>query len=443
MGKLFGTDGVRGVANKDLTPELAFQLGRAGATVLAQGKQRPMVLIGKDTRISGAMLEAALVAGITSVGADVLLVGVIPTPAVAYLTRVFKADAGIMISASHNPVEDNGIKFFAQDGLKLSDRTEDEIESLLNSDSIARPIGDALGQVYHETKALELYINYLLDTVDFNLKGFHIALDCANGAASEAAPAVFRALGADVSVINDQPNGVNINANSGSTHSHILQAYVQEVGAHLGFTYDGDADRVLAVDEEGNLIDGDHILAICGLQMLAENRLPHKKIAATVYSNGGLKQIIKQAGGQVIFTQAGDRYVLEAMIEQGIYLGGEQSGHVIFLEHNTTGDGVLTSLQLLSVMITKEEPLSKLAQVMPVFPQLLKNVRVNSKSGWELNLRIQEVIKQAELQLGSEGRIFVRASGTEPLIRVMGEHSDKQLLNEVIDLVAAVVQAEL
>ncbi len=443
MGKLFGTDGVRGVANEGLTPELAFKLGRAGAKVLAQGKKRPTVLIGKDTRISGAMLEGALIAGITSVGADVLLAGVVPTPAVAYLTRILKADAGIMISASHNPMEDNGIKFFASNGFKLSDATETEIEDLLEQENIFRPTGANLGKVYRETRALELYINFLFDTVDFKLKGLHLAIDCANGAAFQAAPEVLQALGAKVSILNAQPDGVNINANCGSTHPQMLQDYIKKVGADVGFAYDGDADRVLAVDEKGNLVNGDHILAICGTWMLGENQLPHKKLVATVYSNGGLKQFMNQAGGEVIFTQAGDRYVLETMVAEGLRLGGEQSGHVIFLEHNTTGDGILTSLQLLSVMIKQGKPLSVLANQMPVFPQLLKNIPVHTKSGWENNLRIQKAIEQAELKLGTQGRIFVRPSGTESLIRVMGEHEDKQLLSEVIDLVATVIQAEL
>jgi|GEM_PF-3819 len=442
MERMFGTDGVRGIANQDLTCELAMQLGRAAATVLAAEKERPKILIGKDTRISGAMLEAALVAGITSVGADVYLLGVLPTPAVAYLTRLLKADAGIMISASHNPVEDNGIKIFATNGFKLSDQVEDEIENLIHQGIFKKPIGAELGRVYRQENAMELYIDFLLNTVDYDLQGLHIAIDCANGAASQVAPAVLSALGAKVSVINNEPNGVNINVNCGSTHADVITAYCKNVGADLGFTYDGDADRVLAVDEEGNLVDGDKILAVCGLHLMARNRLPHNKIAATVYSNGGLAQTLEQHGGQVVTTKAGDRYVLEAMLEQGLSLGGEQSGHLIFLDYTTTGDGVLSTLQLLKVIKESGKKLCELAKVMPVLPQVLKNVRVQTKAGWDQNPNIQAVIQRAQERLGRYGRIFVRASGTEPVIRVMGEHENEQLLKEVVDEVVAVVAAE-
>jgi len=443
MERLFGTDGVRGVANQELTPELALQLGRAGATVLAEKIERPKILIGTDTRISCAMLEAALIAGITSVGADIYLLGVVPTPAVAYLTRVLKADAGIMISASHNPVQDNGIKFFAENGFKLSDETEDEIERLVKTGVDIRPIGTDLGLVYRQQNALELYIEFLLNTVDYDLQGLHIAIDCANGAASQVAPAVLTALGAQVSAINNQPDGTNINVNCGSTHIEVLQEYVKQVGADLGFSYDGDADRVLAVDEAGNLVDGDQILAICGLHLLAKDQLPNRKIAATVYSNGGLAQALEAAGGQVVTTQAGDRYVLEAMLEQDLGLGGEQSGHIIFLDSNTTGDGLLTTLKLLGVVKETGKKLSELAQVMPVFPQVLENIRVATKAGWDLNPKIAAAIDQAQAKLGSRGRIFVRASGTEPVIRVMGEHPDQQLLVQAVDEVVAIIEAEL
>lgn len=444
MARLFGTDGVRGVANKELTPELALKLGRAGAVVLAEkAKRRPKVLIGKDTRISGDMLEAALIAGTTSTGADVYLLGVLPTPAVAYLTKLLKADAGIMISASHNPVEDNGIKFFADTGFKLSDQTEDQIEELIKTGVGSCPVGADLGRVYHQENALDLYIDYLLSTVDLNLEGLHIAVDCANGAASIAAPAVLKKLGARVSVINNQPNGININVNCGSTHIEVLQEYVRQVKADFGFSYDGDADRVLAVDEQGNIVDGDQIMAVCGMHLLTQGRLPHRKIAATVYSNGGLSQALEQAGGEVVTTAAGDRYVLEAMLEHGLALGGEQSGHIIFLEHGTTGDGILTTLQLLSVVGQSGKKLSELAQVMPIYPQLLKNVRVTSKEGWDQNPRICQAIDDAKAQLGPKGRIFVRASGTEPKIRVMGEHPDAELLSQAVDKVVEAIRAEL
>ncbi|MDI9419264.1 MAG: phosphoglucosamine mutase [Firmicutes bacterium] len=442
MARLFGTDGVRGVANRELTPELALQLGRAGAVVLAEKSGRPKILIGKDTRISGDMLEAALIAGTTSTGADVYLLGVVPTPAVAYLTKLLKADAGIMISASHNPVDDNGIKFFADSGFKLSDATEDRIEELIDSEIDLRPVGADLGRVYRQENALDLYIHFLLSTVALNLSGLHIAVDCANGAASQAAPAVLRKLGARVSVINNEPNGININVDCGSTHIEVLQEYVKQVKADFGFSYDGDADRVLAVDEQGNVINGDQILAICGLHLLAQGRLSQNRIAATVYSNGGLAQAMEQAGGEVVTTAAGDRYVLEAMLEQGLVLGGEQSGHVIFLEHGTTGDGILTTLQLLSVVAQSGRKLSELAQVMPIYPQVLENVRVASKEGWEQNPQIRRAIDGVKAKLGTQGRIFVRASGTEPVIRVMGEHPDEALLTEAVSEVAAVIKSE-
>ena len=442
MARLFGTDGVRGVANRELTPELALQLGRAGAVVLAEKSGRPKILIGKDTRISGDMLEAALIAGTTSTGTDVYLLGVVPTPAVAYLTKLLKADAGIMISASHNPVDDNGIKFFADSGFKLSDATEDRIEELIDSEIDLRPVGADLGRVYRQENALDLYIHFLLSTVALNLSGLHIAVDCANGAASQAAPAVLRKLGARVSVINNEPNGININVDCGSTHIEVLQEYVKQVKADFGFSYDGDADRVLAVDEQGNVINGDQILAICGLHLLAQGRLSQNRIAATVYSNGGLAQAMEQAGGEVVTTAAGDRYVLEAMLEQGLVLGGEQSGHVIFLEHGTTGDGILTTLQLLSVVAQSGRKLSELAQVMPIYPQVLENVRVASKEGWEQNPQIRRAIDGVKAKLGTQGRIFVRASGTEPVIRVMGEHPDEALLTEAVSEVAAVIKSE-
>ncbi len=442
MGRLFGTDGVRGMANRELTPELAFALGRAGAAILARDTARPKILIGKDTRISGDMLEAALIAGINSVGGDVILLDVIPTPAVAYLTKRMQASCGIMISASHNPYGDNGIKFFASTGLKLTDAVEDEIEANLENNDLRRAVSENIGRLYRETKALDIYLDFLESTVQIDLSDLHIALDCANGAAYQGAPEILRRLGATVSVINNKPTGININHQCGSTHPLQMQKYVLEIGADLGITLDGDADRVLAVDERGNLVDGDHILAVCGLDLLAKGQLPNKKIAATVYSNGGLRQTFLQAGGDVVLTAAGDRYVLETMLEQGLALGGEQSGHIIFLEHNTTGDGCLSALALLAVMVERKARLSELAQVMPVFPQILTNVRVACNRGWEDNVHIKQAITKAEQELAPDGRIFVRASGTEPLIRVMGEHPDEQLVEEVVQSVVTVVQTE-
>ncbi|HHY13005.1 MAG TPA: phosphoglucosamine mutase [Firmicutes bacterium] len=404
--------------------------------------QNPRILIGRDTRISGGMLEGALTAGVTSAGADALVVGVVPTPAVAYLTKALGCTAGVMISASHNPVEDNGIKFFGADGFKLSDEVEDEIEAFLSHDGGSRPTGGSLGRVILKQDALDLYLDYLVQRVSVDLRDYHIAVDCANGAASHCTPAVLRRLGAQVTVIHDDPNGVNINVNCGSTHPSQIQNLVPQVGAHAGIAHDGDGDRVIAVDEKGNLVDGDHILAICGLHMLNHGQLSSGKIAATVYSNGGLKRAFQNAGGDVVLTAAGDRYVLEAMLEQGLSLGGEQSGHVIFLEDSTTGDGILTSLKLFQVMHSQKRPLSELAQIMETFPQQLINVRVNSRLGWETNPRIRSAIAHAEEQLGSLGRLFVRASGTEPVIRVMGEHPDEGVVRSAVQLVADAIEAE-
>lgn len=441
MGRLFGTDGVRGVANQDLTPELAFKLGRAGAHVLTDGHSKPRILIGKDTRVSGDMLEAALSAGITSVGADVLLLGVVPTPAVAFLTKFLQVDAGVMISASHNPVEDNGIKFFNKTGFKLTDTTEDAIEALLETE-LPRAIGKDVGIIQQDFSAISNYKRHLVSGFSHDLSGVHIALDCANGAAYELAPEILQELGAKVTVINNHPTGTNINVDCGSTHPEVVASLVKQTGADIGITHDGDADRVLAVDENGNLVDGDQILTICGLEMLAKGELNNKSIAATVYSNGGLREAFSRAGADVILTAAGDRYVLEAMCQNNLTLGGEQSGHIIFLEHNTTGDGILTALQLLNVMVSTQKPLSELAQQMPVYPQLLENVRVVSKEGWDDNDTIKKAIDDAKKLLAPHGRIFVRASGTEPVIRVMGEHPEKSLVEKGVNLVCQAIVAE-
>ena len=375
MQRLFGTDGLRGVANQELTPELAFALGRAGALVLShrgngKQRQRARVLVGRDTRISGEMLEAAMVAGITSAGADAVLVGVVPTPAVAFLVQVLDCDAGAVISASHNPVEDNGIKFFAADGFKPPDEVEDEIAALVyNPPNGARPIGAQVGRVISCSNGLERYIRRLCDIVPVDLTGIHVALDCANGAASVCAPEILRRLGARLTVIHNDPDGININVECGSTHPESLQALVQAAGADLGIAHDGDADRVIAVDHTGRIVDGDKILAICGLQLLKAGELPQRKIAATLYSNGGLVKAFRDAGGDVVTTPPGDRCVLEAMLEHGLVLGGEQSGHIIFLRDSTTGDGILSALKLLDVMVQTGQPLAELAEVMPVFPK--------------------------------------------------------------------------
>ena len=447
MGRLFGTDGVRGVANRELTPELAFQLGRAGAHVLvgkkgaAAGESR--IIVGRDTRVSGEMLEAALVAGITSTGVQAELIGVVPTPGIAYLIRNLKAAAGVMISASHNPVADNGIKFFDADGYKLTDEVEDEIEGYLQSEEVARPVGLEVGRVFRREKAEEEYIKFLAGTAGRSFAGTTVVLDCAFGATYQVAPRVFTELGANVIPLHNQDDGSRINVRCGSTHPEVLREAVVRQGAQVGFAYDGDGDRVIAVDEKGEVVDGDEIMGICGLQLMADGRLPHNTIAVTVYSNLGLLEAFRKAGGQVVVTENGDRKVLAAMREKGLVLGGEQSGHVIFLEHNSTGDGILTSLQLMTTLLRAGQPLSELKKRIRKFPQVLENVRVAKKEGWAENQRIQEVIDKYKQLLGPSGRIFVRASGTEPLIRVMVEGPDRDVLVTIVQEIARVIAAEL
>lgn len=452
MGRLFGTDGVRGVANRELTPELAFRLGRAGAAVLARHTLkakgvRPRVLIGRDTRLSGTMLEGALQAGLASVGADAVLAGVLPTPGVAYLVRRLGMDAGVMVSASHNPVADNGIKFFRSDGYKLPDELEDEIEGLLGGESgddeLPRPVGDGVGRAVLEPRADEAYLTYLAETVPGSLAGLKVVVDCAFGAAYRVAPAVFVRLGAEVVALNAEPDGSRINVRCGSTHPEGLRRAVGERRADLGVAFDGDADRVIAVDERGELVDGDHLLAIAGLERLKAGTLPENRIAATVYSNLGLVEAFRRAGGDVTITKAGDRYVLEAMREEGLILGGEQSGHIIFLEHNTTGDGVLTALQLAAILKRTGQRLSQAAAVMRTFPQLLLNVKVTDKERLKESDRVKDALSAAEGLLGEDGRIFVRPSGTEPLVRVLGEGPEQEVVRQAVEMVAAAVAEDL
>lgn len=443
MPRLFGTDGVRGVANKDLTPELAFDLGRAAAAVLTKGKKGTRMVVGRDTRVSGEMLEAALIAGITSAGVSVEKLGVVPTPGVAYLVRKLNADAGVMISASHNPVPDNGIKFFCGDGFKLPDAVEDEIESLLRDSSLPRPVGIEVGRVKDRSEAVEDYARYLEGTIKHRLDGLTVVVDCGFGASYRMAPEVYTALGARVIAMNAEDDGERINVNCGSTHPEKLQQAVLEHKAQIGIAHDGDADRIITVDEKGQIIDGDQIMTVCGLDRLSRKQLPGNAIAATVYSNLGLIEAFRHQGGEVVVTANGDRYVLEAMREKGLVLGGEQSGHIIFLEYNTTGDGILTALQLMEVMVRQNKPLSELAQAMRRFPQVLKNVRVKTKEGWEANKRILQSIQAAEKVLEDRGRIFVRPSGTEPLIRVMAEGPDAAELEQLVDEVAGSIQGEL
>ncbi|MBA9088736.1 phosphoglucosamine mutase [Fontibacillus solani] len=445
MGKYFGTDGVRGVANKELTAELAYQIGRCGGYVLAGQVPKPKVVIGMDTRISGLMLESALVAGMLSIGADVIRLGVVSTPAVAYLTRVLKADAGVMISASHNPVEDNGIKFFGNDGFKLSDETELQIEELMDKevDELPRPIGGGLGSVTVDTDSKLKYLEHLKTTISHSFEGLKVVLDCANGAAYELAPKLFKELGAEVYTIAAEPNGLNINDHCGSTHPEKLKDEVVRLGAHLGLAFDGDADRLIAIDEKGEEVDGDYILCICGDAMNRAGKLKDSTIVSTVMSNFGFYKATKKLSLNTQQTAVGDRYVMAEMIRGGYNLGGEQSGHVIFLEYNTTGDGILTAIQLVDTLIASGQSLSELKKVMKQYPQVLVNVRVQDKSKYVGNVAIEQAIAKVEDKLSDNGRVLVRPSGTESLIRVMAEGPEKQELEELVGQIVAVVEKEL
>jgi len=440
LGRLFGTDGVRGVANSQLTPELAFRLGQAGAYVLSKEHPHPRILIGKDTRISGDMLEAALVAGICSVGADVLRVGVLPTPGIALLARTLDVSAGVVISASHNPVEDNGIKFFDSTGFKLPDAIEDEIESIVLSEEKPWevPIGGEVGRVIEINDAGRRYIDFLKGTVG-RLDGLKVVLDCANGAASYVGPVVLREFGVEVIPICNPPDGVNINVVCGSTHPEQLQRAVLEHGADMGLALDGDADRLIVVDEQGNILDGDFIMVICALAQKEKGTLTQNALVVTVMSNLGLHLALKGAGMAIYETQVGDRYVMEELIRTGAKLGGEQSGHIIFLDHNTTGDGLLTALHLLAVVKERQVPLSQLASQMQRLPQVLLNAVVQHKEQLMQDERVLAKVKEVEKVLGGRGRVLVRSSGTEPLIRVMVEGPDqgklKELAQGVIDII--------
>ena len=445
MGRLFGTDGVRGVANQELTPELAFRLGWAATSYFGkESTEKPMILIGRDTRISGEMLESALAAGICSAGGRAILLGIVPTPAVAFLAQKLNAQAGAVISASHNPFPDNGIKFFAGTGYKLPDAVEEELEELVMSytEEMARPVAEKIGTLSVRHDYTKHYIDYLLQTVDVDFTGMKVVVDCANGAAFEVAPVVYKRLGAEVIVLNHRPNGININDKCGSTHLEMLQKAVVEHQADIGVAHDGDADRCLMVDEKGQVVDGDKIMVVCALELMRQNKLKDNTLVTTVMSNIGLHQAVKKAGGRLEITGVGDRYVLEAMLKDGYVLGGEQSGHVIFSEHSTTGDGVLTALQFMAAVKNSGKKLSDLAGVMKQYPQLLVNVRVQSKEGWEKNEAICAAIQQGEQELGEEGRILVRPSGTEQLIRVMAEGPEMEQLQRIVHGIADVVKKE-
>ncbi len=446
--KLFGTDGVRGTANVDsLTVETVLKLGRAAAYVFKNGNKRTRIVIGKDTRISGYMIENALAAGICSMGTDVLLVGPLPTPGIAFITSSMRADAGVVISASHNPFEDNGIKFFCAEGFKLPDNQEKKIEELVFSDKIdeLRSTAGDVGKAFRIEDARGRYIVFVKNSFpnDLNLKGVKIVVDCAHGAAYKVAPAVLEELGAEVIALGVSPDGTNINEGAGSLHPEIMAEAVREHGAHMGLALDGDADRVIFVDEFGEIVNGDHMMAICATQMLKEKKLAHDTLVATVMSNMGLDIALKKASGKVVKTAVGDRYVVEEMRRKGYNFGGEQSGHMIFLDYNTTGDGLISALQLLAIAQRTQKPLSELARVMVPLPQVLINVRVKSRKKIEDIPEICRVVAHAEEKLADKGRILLRYSGTEPVLRVMLEGENKQEITNLADEIAGTVKKVL
>ena len=445
MKKLFGTDGVRGVANiYPMTTEIAMQIGRAIAFIVKNQVKGNTIVIGKDTRLSGYMLENALAAGICSMGVNVQLVGPLPTPGIAFITTSMRADAGVVISASHNPFQDNGIKIFSADGFKLPDEQEADIEDLIFSQKMAalRPVADEIGKASRIEDASGRYIVYLKNTFPKNyvLDDFHIVLDCAHGATYKVAPYVFSELGAKVTLIGADPDGKNINHDCGALHPEIMAEKVKQLGANIGLALDGDGDRLIVCDEHGNIVDGDHIMAICASELMHRRKLKKKTLVATVMSNMGLEQAMKAMGGEMIRTQVGDRYVVEAMRAKGYNFGGEQSGHLVFLDHNTTGDGILAGLQLLAIMIKKNKPLSELATIMTTFPQVLKNVRMATKIAPEHITGFNEALGKAESALGSRGRVLVRPSGTEPVIRVMTEGEDEQEITTIANELCEVIR---
>lgn len=444
MGKLFGTDGVRGIANTELSADLALRLGSASAYVLRHKHDGAKMLIGRDPRISSDILESAMAAGICSLGVDVYLAGVVPTPAVSLLSRLMHADAGIVISASHNPMRDNGIKFFGGDGYKLNDGIEAEIEEHMSSyEKLPRPEGAGVGRMYHAQGLSENYLDHLRRTFPYSLHGLKIVLDCANGSVYDAAPRLFSGLGASVLATNNLPDGMNINLNCGSMHPEALRELVLDDQANIGFAFDGDGDRAILVDEKGNLVDGDHVLAICGLHLARKKDLPHRAVVSTVMSNIGLEIALSRERVKLIRTHVGDRYVSDEMRKTGIILGGEKSGHIIFAEHSTTGDGLVTALQVLAIMLETGRPLSELAAQMPEFPQLLVNIPVREKRGWDAVPEIRSAIEAGEQRLNGRGRVFVRASGTEKLVRVMAEGPDLSELEEITEGICSEIRRSL
>lgn len=447
MGRMFGTDGVRGIANSELTAELAFQLGKAGAVVLTKGTHKPKILVAKDTRISGDLLESAMIAGILSVGAEAVSLGVVPTPAVAYLVRKYGADAGVMISASHNPVEFNGIKFFDGEGFKLSDALEDEIQKLIEDGfvGVSVPTGANIGHMSRNLRATQDYVDFAVSTLQGDLKGMKIALDCANGASYRAAVEAFERLGAEVLVIHNDPNGININEKCGSTHPEDLMAYVVKNGCDLGLAFDGDSDRCLAVDEKGNLVNGDFIILMAGLYLKEQGKLKDDTIVVTVMSNLGLMLAAKDLGINVAITAVGDRYVLENILENNYTIGGEQSGHVIFKDFNTTGDGVVTAIQLAGIVKAKGKTLSELASIMKELPQVLVNVKVPNelKNIHNTDEEIKAAIAEVEAKLQGRGRVLIRPSGTEPLVRIMLEGENQEEINADAHRIADLIRSRM
>lgn len=446
MGKLFGTDGIRGIANEDLTPELAFQAGRAGAYILANGK-KGKIIIGRDTRASGDMLESAMIAGITSMGLDVISLGVIPTPAVAYLTRKYEALAGIVISASHNPGEYNGIKFFDQDGVKLTDSVESEIEEIIlsNMKIDTRPIKDEVGKIIKCETGSKDFMDYLVSITNLDLSGIKIAMDCGHGALYKIGPELIKRLNGELVVINTEPNGMNINDNCGSTNAAMIQKLVLDEKADIGLSFDGDGDRIIAVDEKGNILNGDHILAICGTHLKNQGKLKNNMIVGTIMTNMGLDLYLKDNDMDIVKTAVGDRYILEEMLASGYRLGGEQSGHIIFLDHNTTGDGLGTGLQLLQVMKETGKTMSELNNLMTDFPQVLINAKVQNdlKYRYDENIEIREEIKRVEDIFHGEGRVVIRPSGTEPLVRVMIEAKEDDGIEKIASDLAEFIEVRI
>jgi len=448
MNKLFGTDGIRGVANIDpITVDMATKLGRAIAYVFKKEDRRHKIVIGKDTRLSGYMLESAMMAGICSMGVDVMLVGPLPTPGIAFIATSMRADAGVVISASHNPYQDNGIKFFSRDGFKLPDETEKDIENFIfeDRDPTHRPTASDIGKAYRIDDAIGRYIVFVKNTFpgDLTLDGLKVAVDCANGAAYKVAPEVLYELGADIFTVGVKPNGENINDNCGALYPEVIAKTVIEHGADIGIAIDGDGDRCILVDEKGNIVDGDSIMAICADALLKEGKLHKKTLVATIMSNTGLDEVVRQRGGEVIRTDVGDRYIVKEMLRGGYNFGGEQSGHLLFFDHTTTGDGIISALQVLAIMKKENKPLSELANIMHTYPQVLLNIKVREKRDINTISGLAAILKDSESRLKGRGRVFIRFSGTEPLARVTVEGLDEKEINEIAQNIADVVKKEL